>query len=161
MNTWQGFPKWVGLRESPSLPKKLACQTTLSQVPLLFCLKSDDFVIFMQFLASLLKLPPYKSTSFGKPCMGYNIQLINSVLLIISFLTSSKHFSVVLSYPIYAAPIYLFKVNDGNTRTLREIWLKLIKIPERLHWRRSGFFMVNFIEISHIALLISLLNLNK
>ena len=49
---------------------------------------------------------------------------------------------------------YMFKVNDRNTRTRREICSKLtIKIPERSQWRRSGIFIVNFEHISHLVLL--------
>ena len=45
---------------------------------------------------------------------------------------------------------YMFKVKNRNTRTGCEICLKLtIKTPERLHWRRSGVFIVNFEHISH------------
>ena len=58
--------------------------------------------------------------------------------------------------------IYLFKVNNRLTRTLFEICSKLtIKIPERLHWRLSGVFIVNFEDISHIVLVFLLLILIK
>ena len=46
------------------------------------------------------------------------------------------------------ADICLFKVNNGNTRRIR-------------NRRRSGVFIVNLEQISHIALEFSLLNLNK
>ena len=40
----------------------------------------------------------------------------------------------------------MFKVNNKNYRTAS---LKLtIKIPERLHWRRSGVFIVNFEQVN-------------
>ena len=53
------------------------------------------------------------------------------------------------------AGIYLFKVNNRNTRTRCEICPKLtIKTPERRHWNRSGFFIGNFEHISHLALVI-------
>ena len=59
------------------------------------------------------------------------------------------------------AGIYLFKVNDRNTRTRREICSKLtIKTPERRQWRRSGIFIVNFEHISHLVLMFLLLTLN-
>ena len=39
-------------------------------------------------------------------------------------------------------PFYLFKFNNGNTRTMCKISLKLrIKTPER-HWRRSGVLIL-------------------
>ena len=60
------------------------------------------------------------------------------------------------------AGIYLLKVNNRNTRTRCEICSKLtINTPERRHWRRSGFFIVNFEHISHLVLVFLLLTLNK
>ena len=60
------------------------------------------------------------------------------------------------------AGIYLFKVNNRNTRTRCEICSKLtINTPERRHWRRSGVFIVNFEHISHLVLVFLLLTLNK
>ena len=49
-----------------------------------------------------------------------------------------------LSCQRYPSGIYLFKFNIGNTKTRSEICSKLtIKISERRHWRRSGFFIGN------------------
>ena len=49
--------------------------------------------------------------------------------------------------------IYLFKVNNKNTREMCEIRSKLtIKTSERLHWRRSGVFIVNFEHILDLFL---------
>ena len=65
-------------------------------------------------------------------------------------------------YPDLSAGIYLFKINNRNTRAICEICLQLtIKTPERRHWRRSGFFFFNFEQISHIVLLFLMLTLNK
>ena len=62
----------------------------------------------------------------------------------------------------YSANIYLFKVNNRNTRKRCEIFSKFtIKTPERRQWRRSGVFIVNFENISHIFLVFLLLTLNK
>ena len=62
----------------------------------------------------------------------------------------------------YPVSIYLFRVNYWNTRTMREIGSKLtIKTPERGQWRRSGIFIANFEQFSHIVLVFSLLALNK
>ena len=36
-----------------------------------------------------------------------------------------------------------------------------IKIPERRHWRRSGIYVANFEQISHIVLVFWLLTLSK
>ena len=69
-----------------------------------------------------------------------------------------------LYFKIYALPagIYLFKVNNRNTRTRCEIYSKLtINTPERRQWRRSGVFIVNFEHISHLVLVFLLLTLNK
>ena len=63
---------------------------------------------------------------------------------------------------MYLTGIYLFKVNNENTRILCEICSELtIKTPERRQWRRSTVFIVNFEQISHILLTFLLLNLNK
>ena len=60
------------------------------------------------------------------------------------------------------AGIYLFKVNNRNTRTRCEICSKLtINTPERRQWRRSGVFIVNFEHISHLVLVFLLLTLNR
>ena len=55
----------------------------------------------------------------------------------------------------YSSPteIYLFKVNNRNTRRMCGICSKLtIKTPEGRHWRSSSVFIVNFELISHIVL---------
>ena len=45
--------------------------------------------------------------------------------------------------------IYMFKVNNRNTRTRCEICSKLtIKTPGRCHWRWFGVFIVSFEHIS-------------
>ena len=47
----------------------------------------------------------------------------------------------------------MFKVKKKNTRGRCEICLKLIiKTPEWRQWRRSGVFIVNFEDISHLVL---------
>ena len=41
--------------------------------------------------------------------------------------------------------LYMFKINNRNTRTSCEICSKLTrKTAERLQWRRFGVFIVNF-----------------
>ena len=60
------------------------------------------------------------------------------------------------------ASIYMFKVNDRNTRARCEIRSKLtIKTPERRQWRRSGIFAVNFERISDLTPVFLLLILSK
>ena len=49
----------------------------------------------------------------------------------------------------YPAGNYMFKVNNGNTRTLQR------------QWRRSGVFIVNFEHISHLVQVFLLLTLSR
>ena len=66
----------------------------------------------------------------------------------------------LISY--YLANIYLFKVNNRNTRKRCEIFSKLtIKTLERPQRCRSGVFIVNFENISHLFLVFLSLTLNK
>ena len=54
---------------------------------------------------------------------------------------------------LYSASIYLFKVNNRNNRRRFEICSKLtIKTQERRQLRRSGVFIVNFENASHLYL---------
>ena len=54
------------------------------------------------------------------------------------------------------AGIYLFKINNRNTRTICEIYSMLtIKTPKRRQWRRSGLFIVNSLNRFHIFFLCS------
>ena len=57
----------------------------------------------------------------------------------------------------YPANVYLFKVNNGNTRKCCEICSKATKNTRR----RSGVFIVNLEHISNFFLLFLLLTLNK
>lgn len=48
---------------------------------------------------------------------------------------------------------HFLKVSNGNTRTMCKTYSKLtIKIPERLHWRCSVVFNVNFEYNSHLSI---------
>ena len=59
------------------------------------------------------------------------------------------------------AGIYLFQVNNGDTR-ICEICSKLaMKTSERRHLHSFGVLIVNFEQNSHIVLLFLLLTLNK
>ena len=56
----------------------------------------------------------------------------------------SKLFQVALS-KLFPVNIYLFSVNNTNSRKMCEICSKLtIKTPERRQWHRCGVFIVNF-----------------
>ena len=58
------------------------------------------------------------------------------------------HFLKACDYP---GIIYLFKLNNINTRTMCEICSKLSVQSYLHHWRRSGVFIANFEQISHIV----------
>ena len=62
--------------------------------------------------------------------------------------------SFALTFNTHSACIYLFKFNNGSTRTMYKICSKLTIKTERLQWHRSGILIVNVKQISHIALLI-------
>ena len=62
-------------------------------------------------------------------------------------------------YHYFSGNVYLFKVNNGNTRKRFEICSKLaIKAPERYH---DMTFTVKFEHISQFFLVSLLLTLNK
>ena len=57
------------------------------------------------------------------------------------------------------AAIYLFKVNNRNTRARCKICPKLtIKSPEQYQWCRSGVFIVNF---EHTCTSVSIVNFEQ
>ena len=60
------------------------------------------------------------------------------------------------------AGIYLFKVNNGNSRTTCYLCSKLtIMTLKRRHWRSSGISIDNFEHVSNIALVLPSFNLNS
>ena len=60
---------------------------------------------------------------------------------------------------ITSADIYLFKVKNGNVRTIYEIHSKLtIKTPTRSHWRIFRIFIANFGQTSQLSC-VSVVNL--
>ena len=63
---------------------------------------------------------------------------------------------------IYPAVNFMFKVSNRNTVTRYEMCSKLtIKTPERRQWRGSGVFIVNFEHISHLVLVVSIVNFEQ
>ena len=59
-------------------------------------------------------------------------------------------------------PSWLFKVNNGNTKTNLKISSKLTKnTPERQQWHGSDIFIVNFEQILDAVLCCLLWTLNK
>ena len=62
---------------------------------------------------------------------------------------------------MHQANIYLFKVDNRNTKK-DEKYVKINnKTPKRRQGRRSGVFTVKFEYIAHLFLVILLLTLNK
>ena len=63
--------------------------------------------------------------------------------------------------------IHLFKVNNRNAKKMHEMCSKLtikatmIDNNKERQWRRSVVFIIDFEQISHIALVFLLLTLNK
>ena len=77
-----------------------------------------------------------------------------------SVFTNSEHDFFCNIY--ISAGIYIFKVNNRNTGTRCGKRSKLtLKTSERDHWCRSGAFIVNFEDISHLALVFLLLILSR
>ena len=57
---------------------------------------------------------------------------------------------------------YLFKVSNGNTRTMWVIFSNLtIKILEQRQWRRSGDSFVNFEQLSHTYFVFSIVDFEQ
>ena len=93
---------------------------------------------------------------------GVNVFLLQREPMLLPYKTRSlTGFCMVATLVLRPAGIYLFKVDNGNTRTRCEICSKLtIKTPERRDWRRSSVCIVNFEHISHLVLVFLLLTLN-
>ena len=68
--------------------------------------------------------------------------------------------SIPLQAIQFPVGIYFFKVSNGNTRIMCEICSKL-RIKKTSHWRHSGVFIINLVQISPNALIFPLLTLNK
>ena len=102
------------------------------------------------FLLLLLSL--FESSSFEN----------SSGQLFLSFVFSHAYrVKYVYDIATYPVSIYMFKVNNRNTRTKCEMSSMLtIKTQKRRQWRRSDVFVVNFEHISHLILVFLLLTLN-
>ena len=88
------------------------------------------------------------------PFFNSCISVLNSKLRVLEYSIPLKApFSQKTRKVPIRGGIYLFKVSNGYIRSMCEICSKLaIKTPERHHRRHSGVFIVNFQQISHIAL---------
>ena len=107
-------------------------------------------------------------TIFAKSLILDVPQVLSSPLTTINqtFLMKTKelyHQSYIKRYMFFVTVVlttqprfYLFKVNNRNTKNTRatcEICLKLaVRTPERRQWHRTGVFLVNFQQVSHIDL---------
>ena len=92
----------------------------------------------------------------GKYMKNDSSKHIQKQNLLIQYLQSNQYRLIrfiKLLLRFLPADIYLLKVNNRNTSTRCEIYLKLtIKTAERRHWRRSGVFIVNFKHILNLVL---------
>ena len=82
-----------------------------------------------------------------------------------SYLIATTRYFSLLLFPRFSnnpANIFLFKVNNRNSRKRCEICSKLTtKTPEIRQWVRSSVFIVNFKHFLHLFLVFLLLTLNK
>ena len=104
------------------------------------------------------KYPRQSSTNFTGSTLEYFVSFVLNNY--IGWKRSPDEYKAVIICAIpkvNSSGIYMFKVNNKNTRTRCEICSKLtVKTPER----GSGVFIVNFGHISHLVLAFLLLNLN-
>ena len=85
---------------------------------------------------------------------------ISHIMLVLPFpagyLLRSTAEPINVFFVFHPTGIYLFKTNNGNTRSMCEICSKgTIRTLEWRHWRRSVVFIVYFWQISHIMLVFS------
>ena len=103
----------------------------------------SEFLIFCQIISRAFRWRKQQQNMKNEKNIGHIVQDNNAIT----------------SFP---EGIYLFKVNNRNTRTRCEISPKLTtKTPERpLQWGRSGVFIVNFKHIWQLFLVFLFLTLN-
>ena len=81
------------------------------------------------------------------------VVLLSEYIFCAPYFISSKevYLTIFLFHWHYLTSIYLFKLNNRNTRTTLETCSKLtVKTPVRRQSRRSGVFNVNFEQFSYI-----------
>ena len=121
---------------------------------------SQSVIIFFDDICALFHVLIYFQCYQIKPYENFSNKILISVWLCCCYVPLYKS----ASFKKFSSPVgnYMLKCNNRNTRTRCEICSKLtIKTPERRHWRRSGVFIVNFEDISHLALLFLLLTLSR
>ena len=123
------------------------------------------------FLRKKLKKPPDPQLCFTRLMVGgYTFSLtdfpkyLKNVIFpkfLVNTLASALHKLHLFILLFNPAGVYMLKVSNRNTRARCEICSKLtIKTPERCHRRRSGVFIINFENISHLVLVLLLFTLN-
>ena len=80
-----------------------------------------------------------------------------------SFFNDKKTFTRLINCLWHSPPdVFIFKVNNRNTRTRCEICSKLtLKTPDRRQWRRSDVSIVNFEHILQLILVFLLATLTR
>ena len=116
---------------------------------------SSFSVLFCFLLFSLSQFLQEKDNFYNFAGKG---QLFTLLTVWFSGLVDTLSQTVYFLFPLLSSYdiVYLLKVNNRNTRTRCEICLKLT-INQ---WRRSGIFIVNSEDISHLVLAFLLLTLN-
>ena len=105
--------------------------------PILLALNTPTYKI-AKFLVPILK--PLATNEFTvKDSFHFAEEIVDQQP---AFFMGSLNVDSLLTYPV---GIYMFKVNNRNTRTRCEICSKsTIKTPERRHWCCSGILIVDF-----------------
>ena len=89
---------------------------------------------------------PFSKPAWKQDLTPYKWKMIFYLHCAVSVLVKIRADLINTQFP---ANIYLFQVNNRNTRKRYEICSKLtIKTPERRQWRRSGVFIFKFEHIS-------------
>ena len=107
-----------------------------------------------KFSQKLTFLPPYTQTYVcvlgGKKCYFYGKFCVRTKWMTLKVLRPEKNFGrLLIPFNIIIWSVYLFKVNNGKTRTISETYSEItIKAPERYQWRRSGVFIVNIVTLT-------------
>ena len=106
---------------------------------------------FLSFATTLTGSPRPSFFKFFSHVTGqFRDRFIFKVPSVQNFLLNNQPIWVSRNNP---AGIYMFKINNRNTRTRCVTCSKsTIKTPKQRHWHRSGVFIVNFEHVSHLVL---------
>ena len=130
---------------------------------MLICVTKYRLKYIMKWKKVFINFFPTWDTNFNFSLLNYDYLLLVHIYLLSISLNLSRRNALTFRekcncYRWFTANIYLIKVNSRNTR---KRWKLTIKTPDRLHWCRSGVFIINFEHISHLFLVFLLLTLNK